>query len=273
MTPTTASQKARQKPRLLSESELRRFEDCANENETLADCWASDQIVIVACERSDSYRYLGEWSSRPMELHVMSPADKLLRRSRRLDDQRQDPSKSCYKIRTICMLEKSKVHIDCQPRPWTWYSATTAHETIQLYDEEAQAKAQETLDALGGGAYATICVVSYDLRETMAALALFGVKLPSCKLVFVDLVKVLEHQMREEGSIPEPLRKYTDANIVMRNGRLDRRPGPPTGNLGMPSLKLVEVVGPAAESHREDFKRLEKEDMALKRIASRIRNG
>ncbi|KXH45684.1 hypothetical protein CNYM01_07114 [Colletotrichum nymphaeae SA-01] len=273
MAPGTSSRNTAQMPRLFSESELRRFEDCANENQTLADCWAGEQIVIVACELSDRYQYADQRNSRAIEINVMSPADKPIWRSLSLDDKKHDAFKKHCSTRTIRMLEKSKVNKSLQPKPWSWYNAAAAHETFELYEEEGRAKAQEAFDALGGPAYATVCVVSYDLRETMAALELFKVKLPSSKVVFVDLIKVLEHQTRGEGVIPEQLRKYTNDNIAMRNGRLDRRPGTPRGYLGMPSIRLLEVVGPAAESHRADHKKLEKENVALEKIAKRIRNG
>ncbi|KAK1673357.1 hypothetical protein BDP55DRAFT_670008 [Colletotrichum godetiae] len=273
MAPNTSTYKTAQQPRLFNESELRRFQDCANENETLADCWAGDKIVIVACELSDRYQYADARNSKAIEINVMSPADKPVWRSLPLDDQQHDAFKKHCSTRTIRMLEKTKVNKSLQPRPWSWYNAAAAHETFELYAEEARAKAQEAFDALGGEAYATLCVVSYDIRETMAALELFGVKLPSSEMVFVDLIKVLEHQTREERVIPERLRKYTDDNIAIRNGRLDRRPGTPRGYLGMPSVKLLEVVGPAAQSHQADYKKLEKGNVALNRIARRIRNG
>ncbi|KAL0779989.1 hypothetical protein CaCOL14_004473 [Colletotrichum acutatum] len=260
-------------PRLFSKSELRRFEDCANENQTLADCWAGDQIVIVACELSDKYQYADKRNSRAIEINVMSSVDKPVWRSLPLDTRQYDALKRHCSTRTIRMLGKSKVNKSLQPKPWSWYNAAAAHETFELYEEEARAKAQEAFDALSGEMYATVCVVSYDLRETMAALDLFKVKLPSSKVVFVDLIKVLEHQTRGEEVIPERLRKYTNDNIAMRNGRLDRRPGTPRGYLGMPSIRLLEVVGPAAEGHRADHKKLEKGNVALERIAKRIRNG
>ncbi|KAJ0307451.1 hypothetical protein COL5a_000305 [Colletotrichum fioriniae] len=273
MAPGTSPYKTAQKPRLFNESELRRFEDCANENETLADCWAGDHIVIVACELSDRYQYADQRNSRAIEINVMSPGYKPVWRSSPLNDQQHDTFKKHCSTRTIRMLEKSKVKKCLQPKPWSWYNAAAAHETFELYEEEARAKAQEAFDALGVEAYATVCVVSYDLRETMAALELFKVKLPSSQIVFVDLIKVLEHQTRGEEVIPERLRKYTNDNIAMRNGRLDRRPGTPRGYLGMPSIRLLEVVGPAAESHRADHKKLKKGNAALERIARRIRNG
>ncbi|KAG7083166.1 Rps22bp [Colletotrichum scovillei] len=207
MAPGTSSRNTAQMPRLFSESELRRFEDCANENQTLADCWAGEQIVIVACELSDRYQYADQRNSRAIEINVMSPADKSIWRSLPLDDKKHDAFKKHCSTRTIRMLEKSKVNKSLQPKPWSWYNVAAAHETFELYEDEARAKAQETFDALGGQAYATVCVVSYDLRETMAALELFKVKLPSSKVVFVDLIKVLEHQTRGEGVIPEQLRK------------------------------------------------------------------
>ncbi|EXF81386.1 hypothetical protein CFIO01_01048 [Colletotrichum fioriniae PJ7] len=201
MAPGTSPYKTAQKPRLFNESELRRFEDCANENETLADCWAGDHIVIVACELSDRYQYADQRNSRAIEINVMSPGYKPVWRSSPLNDQQHDTFKKHCSTRTIRMLEKSKVKKCLQPKPWSWYNAAAAHETFELYEEEARAEAQEAFDALGVEAYATVCVVSYDLRETMAALELFKVKLPSSQIVFVDLIKVLEHQTRGEEVI------------------------------------------------------------------------
>ena len=42
---------AQPQPHLLTKGDLRRVEDCVNENIKLADSWKSDQVVIVASSR------------------------------------------------------------------------------------------------------------------------------------------------------------------------------------------------------------------------------
>ncbi|CCF38458.1 hypothetical protein CH063_09543 [Colletotrichum higginsianum] len=259
---------AHQEPRALTEAELRRYKDCADENAKLAECWASHQVVIIACEPSDSYKYAGERNSRAVAIHVMSPAEKpVWGQSRRPRQRQQQPSRQLYQT-TIRFLERSKENKSSQPRPW--HTKMGSHEVFEMYSFDAREKARETFDELGA-AYVTVCIVSYDVRETTRAMDGFGVRMPA-GAVLVDLVKVLEHQTRDEG-IPEELSEYTNENIAVRNGRYDRRPGTPTGPLGMPSVRLLEVLGPAAAGHRADFKRTKKGSAALKRIASRIRNG
>ncbi|OHW89778.1 hypothetical protein CSPAE12_11637 [Colletotrichum incanum] len=198
----------------------------------------------------------------------MSPVEKPVSRgSRSHERQNRQPTRRLSQ-RTIRVLERSKVNKRFQPKPW--YMKFESHERYDMYYDNAQLKAQETFDELAA-TYVTVGIVSYDLRETTRVMENFGIKVPA-RAVFVDLIKVLEHQTRDEG-IPKELRKYTDENVTMRNGRYDRRPGMPQGHAGMPSVRLLEVLGPAAASHRADFKKMEKKSVALQRIANRARNG
>ncbi|WYZ38454.1 hypothetical protein EsH8_III_000368 [Colletotrichum jinshuiense] len=229
----------------LTEGQRRRFEDCALQNVLLADCWAGSQVIMVTCEPSDMYKFTGYSNSTAIEVDIMSPAEKPTWDSA---SSGQQGTRQLSK-RTIRLLQKSKEHKRLQPRPW--HAKIDVHEMFELYSEDALLKAQETFDELDA-AFTGICIASYDKRESMAALKAFGVTLPA-KTVFVDLVKVLEHQTRDEG-IPEELRRFTDENVAVRNGR------------------LLEVLGPAAESHRSEFKKFEKEEIALKRISRRMRN-
>lgn len=248
----------------LTEGQRRRFEDCALQNVLLADCWAGSQVIMVTCEPSDMYKFPGYSNSTAIEVDIMSPAEKPTWDSA---SSGQQGTRQLSK-RTIRLLQKSKEHKRLQPRPW--HAKIDVHEMFELYSEDALLKAQETFDELDA-AFTGICIASYDKRESMAALKAFGVTLPA-KTVFVDLVKVLEHQTRDEG-IPEELRRFTDENVAVRNGRYDRRARDLTGPHGMPSIRLLEVLGPAAESHRSEFKKFEKEEIALKRISRRMRNG
>ncbi|GJC90736.1 hypothetical protein ColLi_13574 [Colletotrichum liriopes] len=198
----------------------------------------------------------------------MSPAEKPVSGESRIHKrQKWQPTRQLSQ-RTIRVLERPKVKNRFQPKPW--HMKFESYERYDMYYDNAQLKAQETFDELAA-TYVTVGIVSYDLRETKRVMEKFGIKVPT-RAVFVDLIKVLEHQTRDEG-IPKELRKYTDENVTMRNGRYDRRPGMPQGYDGMPSVRLLEVLGPAAASHRADFKKIEKGSVALQRIANRARNG
>ncbi|GKT41062.1 uncharacterized protein ColSpa_01243 [Colletotrichum spaethianum] len=251
-------------PRLLTEAELRRFEDCADENTKLADCWESQQVAVVTCEPSDYFRSYDMKHSKAIAIDVLTPIEKPVSGASR--KPRQTTRQVSQKL--IRVLERSKVDKRFQPKPF--HSTINSLERVDMYTEDAHSKAQQTFDELAA-AYVTVCIASYDLRDTTRVMHEFGIKVPP-RAVFVDLIKVLEHQTRDDG-IPKELRKYTDENVTMRNGRYDRRPGTPQGQLGMPSVRLLEVLGPAAVSHRADFKKIEKGSVALKRIANRARNS
>ncbi|GJC88674.1 hypothetical protein ColLi_11512 [Colletotrichum liriopes] len=62
------------KPLLLTETALQRLKDCNAENTTLADSWASDQVVIVACEPTSAYKTARVSVSPALQLDVLSPA-------------------------------------------------------------------------------------------------------------------------------------------------------------------------------------------------------
>lgn len=248
---------AQPQPHLLTRGDLRRITDCVNENVKLADCWKSEQVVIVACEPTGAH--LTDTSR--LTLDILSPAANPVWGSK---PREQHPTRHICQ-REIVVLTKSKENKRLQPRPW--HGIWESREHFDLYRDEAVAKAREIFSELCSQ-YVSICLVSHDLRDSLSAIENFGVELPA-STVFVDLVKVLEHHSRQSGKgPPEELRKYTDENIAVRNGRYDRRPWPLMGVYGMPNLALLEVLGPAAESHRRD--KTEKQDAAMKRIVRRM---
>lgn len=251
---------AQPQPHLLTKGDLRRVEDCVNENVKLADCWRSEQVVIVACEPAGAH--LSETSH--FVLDILSPAANPVLGSKTSD---RHPTRHICK-KTIRVLEKPKENKRFQPRPW--HSTWDCREQFELYRDEALAKAREIFSELSAQ-FVSICFISHDLRDSLASIESFGVELPA-STVFVDLVKVLEHQSRQTGKgIPEELRTYTDDNVAVRNGRYDRRPWPLMGYWGMPNTALLEVLGPAAERHRRD--KTEKRDAAMKRIVRRMAVG
>ncbi|KAK1974530.1 hypothetical protein LZ30DRAFT_740212 [Colletotrichum cereale] len=253
--------------RPLTEAELRRAEDCADENAKLAECWESQQVAIATCERSDTLnRYPGYQMMPVLTIDTLSPIEQPAADGRR--KQQLQKTKRQLAERTIRELYKVKEDKWAAPRPC--YFKYRSHERFDMYTQEARAKAAETFDALAKQ-YVTVCIAGYDLRETRRGMESLRIDTPP-RVVWVDMMKVLEHQTRETG-IPAELRKYTDDNVTVRHGRYDRRPGEPQGEHGMPSVRLLEVLGPAAASHRADFKKTEKESVALKRIANRARNG
>ncbi|KAF6796987.1 hypothetical protein CSOJ01_13067 [Colletotrichum sojae] len=151
-----------------------------------------------------------------------------------------------------------------RPRPgsWRWGS----REDFSMYIGGAKNKLQEIFGQLGAD-YPSMCIVSHDLRDSLCALRNFGIEPPETAIL-VDLVKVLEHQSRHENrGISEELRKYTDDNITVRNGRYDRRSWPLTGHYGMSNAALLEILGPSAGGCQRN--KTEKEDIALRRIARR----
>jgi hypothetical protein len=248
---------AQPQPHLLSRADLRRVKDCVDDNVKLADCWKSDQVVIVACEPTGAH--LADTSF--LILDILSPAANPLLGSK--SSERHPTRQICKK--TIRMVEKKKNDKWGIQRPW--HDLYDCREEIWLCSFVAKARAQEIFSGLNDQ-YVSICIVSHDLRDSLACIESFGVELPE-STVFVDLIKVLEHQSRQTGDgIPEELRKYTDENVAVRNGRYDRKTWPVRGPLGMPNLALLEVLGPAAERHRRD--KTEKRDAAMKRIVRRM---
>ncbi|KAJ0117463.1 uncharacterized protein J7T55_003879 [Diaporthe amygdali] len=248
---------AQPQPHLLTKGELRRVEDCVNENVKLADCWKSEKVVIVACEPTGP-----DLPGMPLiDLDILSPAGNPVWGSK--TGERHPTRQICKKIITV--LEKTKENKRLRPRPW--HGMYDCREEFSLYHDDAVAKVREIFSELYSQ-YVSICVVSHDLRDSLNSIEKFGIELPD-STVFVDLIKVLEHQSRQsEKGTPEELKKYTDDNVAIRNGRYDRRPWPLTGQFGMPNMALLEVLGPAAESHRRD--KTEKRDAAMKRIARRM---
>ncbi|KAJ0268395.1 hypothetical protein COL940_013425 [Colletotrichum noveboracense] len=242
-----------QTPHLLTKGELRRVEECAKENGTFAECWNSDQVVIVGCEPVGAHVSVTETPF--MELDILSPTANPLSGSK---SSKQHPTRQCCK-KKIIVLERSKVNKRLRPKPWHYrYNST---EELSLYYDDAKEKVKEIFSQLAAE-YVSVCIVSHDLQDSLSSLQRFDLELPPTT-VFVDLIKVLEHQSRHDGQgIPKALRKYTDDNIAIRNGRYDRRPWPLTGPYGMPNYALVEVLGPAAEGCKRD--KTEKEDAALK---------
>ncbi|KAK2010899.1 hypothetical protein LZ32DRAFT_607024 [Colletotrichum eremochloae] len=256
--------------RPLTEAELRRAEDCADENEKLAECWESHQVAIVSCERADNLNRFPGYQTMPvLTIDTLLPLEQPAAGScSGKKKQQQQPMTRELAQRTIRELERVKGNKWSAPRPY--YFKHRSHEQFDVYTQEARIRASETFDGLAQK-YVTVCIAGYDLRETRRGMESLRIDTPE-RVVWVDLMKVLEHQARD-GGIPTELRRYTDDNVTVRNGRYDRRPGEPRGDYGMPSVRLLEVLGPAAAGHRADFRKLEKGSVALKRIANRARNG
>lgn len=253
---------AQPQPHLLTRGDLRRINDCVAENITLADCWKNDQVVIVACEPTGAHL----WEATLLYLDILSPTSNPIWGSKPME---KHPTRQiCH--RSIGALNRSKGNKSLQPRPWHAGGIYDYRQQFYEYRDNAQARARPIFSELCEQ-YVSICIVSHDLRDSLSALKAFGVELPS-NTVYVDLIKVLEHQCRQSGKDPpEELRQWTDENVAVRNGRYDRRPWPLRGWYGMPNLALLEVLGPAAEGHRRD--KTERRDAAMKRIVKRMRVG
>lgn len=254
------------KARLLTEVELRRFEDCAGENAKLAACWNSDQVVIVACEPTIAYKTARVSVSPALQLDILSPASNPAWFS--IPSVSHPTRHFCR--RTIRKLERPKCKQDEIYRPGPWCLDTGVRHRYEMYDEDAKTKAQEVFEELASK-YASICLASCYMHKTMAVLQTFGVRVPAT-MVFVDLIKVLEHQTRECG-IPEELKIFADDNVSVRKGRYDGRPGGNIDHYGTHNVQLLEVLGPAAEGHRLDFRKAEREDAALKRLGFGMDKG
>ncbi|KAK2023901.1 hypothetical protein LX32DRAFT_667036 [Colletotrichum zoysiae] len=253
--------------RPLTEAELRRAEDCADENAKLADCWESHQVAIVTCEGADTLsRFPGYQTAPILTIDTLLPMEQPAPGSPDGKNQQQTPTT------TTREADRPKGKNKSSSAPEARCSLRRSHERLDVCTQEARIKAALTFDALAAG-YVTVCVAGYDLRETRRGMESLRVETPA-RAAWVDLMKVLEHQARAAGgAVPAELRRYTDDNVTVRNGRFDRRPGEPRGRYGMPSVRLLEVLGPAAAGHRADFKKVEKGSVALKRIANRARNG
>ncbi|GKT41323.1 uncharacterized protein ColSpa_01504 [Colletotrichum spaethianum] len=206
------------KPRFISEIVLQRFEDCASENAILADCWTSDRVVIIACEPTDAYKTVTVSVSPALQLDILSPAANPIWPS--LSNASEPARHFCR--RNIRQLERPKCHDDRVYWPQFWCSNTGVYQTYSMYDEDARAKAQEVFNDLGAG-YASACVASCSISKTKTVLDIFRVRLPATT-VFVDMIKVLEHQTRNHD-IPQELRMYTNENISVRKQRYHGRPG------------------------------------------------
>lgn len=253
---------APQTPHLLNKGQLRRVQDCANENAKLADCWKCDGVVIVAVEpssahlgpRSETYDY-----KPAVVLDILSPAANPVPGS---ETSTHHPTRHvCKKAMIVLPLPNPRQSFRPRPGCWRWRS----REDFSMYFGDAKAKLQEVFGQLGAD-YPSMCIVSHDLRGSLSSLRNFGIEPPETTIL-VDLVRVLEHQGRYENRGISELRKYTDDNIAVRNGRYDRRPWPSTGHYGMPNAALLEVLGPSAGGCRRN--KTEKEDIALRRIAKR----
>jgi hypothetical protein len=248
---------AQPQPHLLSRGDIRRVNDCVAENVKLADCWKSDQVVIVAVEPT------GAHLSNPyvLMLDILSPKSNPISIPK---PKAWSPFQQVCHTYIVPIEKKGGRWVTPDPG---WHETHDWRHIYHDYDDKKTMKVEQTFSQLCEQ-YVTICIASHDLQDSLAALKNFGVKLPA-NTVHVDLVMVLEHQCRQSGTgPPEQLRKYTDENVAVRNGRYDRRSWPVVGDYGMPCLALLEVLGPAAESHRRD--KTEKQDAALKRIVKRM---
>ncbi|EFQ34248.1 hypothetical protein CGRA01v4_03931 [Colletotrichum graminicola] len=248
--------------RPLTEAELRRAEDCADENAKLAECWESHQVAIVTCEPADELSFPSYLSTSVLTIETLLPLEQPTpgspdRKKKQQQQKMREP-------------KRDKRSESSEPRPC--YFEHRSYERLDVCTQVARLKASMTFDTLAKE-YGTVCIAGYDLRETRRAMESLSIETPA-RVVWVDLMKVLEHQARgDAGGIPAELHRYTDDNVTVRNGRYDRVPGRPQGYYGMPSVRLLEVLGPAAAAHRADFKKMEKESAALKRMANKARNG
>ncbi|KAK1599297.1 uncharacterized protein LY79DRAFT_137867 [Colletotrichum navitas] len=253
--------------RPLTEAELRRAEDCADENAKLAECWESQKVAIATCELADNFRFPSYMNSSVLTVETLLPLEQPAPGSPDRKKKQQQKTRE---------PKRAKGNEWSVPEPC--YFEHRSYERFDVCTQEARLKAALTFDTLAKE-YVTVCIAGYDLRETRRAMESLCIETPA-RVVWVDLMKVLEHQARGGGGgggnargIPAELHRYTDDNVTVRNGRYDRVPGKPKGRYGMPSVRLLEVLGPAAAAHRADFKKIEKDSVALKRIANRARNG
>ncbi|KAJ0359154.1 hypothetical protein COL154_008564 [Colletotrichum chrysophilum] len=129
-----------QTPHLLTKGELRRVEECAKENGTFAECWNSDQVVIVGCEPVGAHVCVTETPF--MELDILSPTANPLSGSK---SNKQHPTRQCCKKKFI-VLEKSKVNKRLRPKPWYYRYDST--EEFSLYYDDAKAKVKELFSQL-----------------------------------------------------------------------------------------------------------------------------
>ncbi|GKT65231.1 hypothetical protein ColTof3_12570 [Colletotrichum tofieldiae] len=137
------------KPLLLTETALQRLKDCNAENTTLADSWASDQVVIIACEPTSAYKTARVSVSPALQLDVLSPAANLVWPS--LPSASHPTRHFCR--RTIRKLERPKLKGDGVYWPQPWYSDTGVHHTYEMYDEDAKTKAQEVFNEFAAGCW------------------------------------------------------------------------------------------------------------------------
>ncbi|KAG8161410.1 hypothetical protein KVR01_008397 [Diaporthe batatas] len=248
-------------PQLLTRSDLRRINDCLAENTALADCWKNDKIVIVACEPTGAHLH----ETSLLSLDILSPTSNPIWGS--------EPSEK-HPTRQLCHRHIVALDVPKETKGLPWHGPYNCRQQFRDRRDGANARAQGVFAELRGQ-YASVCLVSHDLRDSLCALATFGVALPP-GTVHVDLVKVLEHQSQLSGGggPPEGLGRYVAGeNVVVRKGRYSRRPWPLVGWWGTPNfnLPLLEVLGPAAEAHRRD--KTEKRDTAMKRIVRRMAVG
>lgn len=281
--------------KLLTEAELGRLRACADENTALANCWNKPHVAVIAMEWAPLgfiYAWRG-WIARNENMGYWQREGEmpvLTVEVAEFSTQSASP-----RFRRYTFWIRSRIALWGNSRWWTQRSADEVldHKVFFEPADITLSKVNKLLVELTKE-FPSLCICSHRPGQTMSALEKMGFRLPK-NAVFVDLVKVLDHQSRASG-VPKELKAYVDARIYVNprsGGRFEERPEVTEGDdrfLGflesapkwgkdrewlevirrpedVSAPTVLAVVGPNAALHRRDMERVEKDNTALDKIA------
>ncbi|KAH6686858.1 hypothetical protein F5X68DRAFT_240310 [Plectosphaerella plurivora] len=289
--------------RLLTEVELNRLRACADENTVLANCWNKPHVAVVTMEWAPvgfTYHWR-DWISRnenrgSWNCHHETPVLTLEIAEFPPNGASSSSSSSAPKFRRHTFWIRSRMALWSHSRWWqhrlqqdegngekTYYEPEniTLAEIYKLFAELAKVSP-------------SLCICSHRPDQTMRALEKMGFRRPK-NAVFVDLIKVLDHQSRTSG-VPTELETYVKTRLYANprtGGHFEEIPeaadgdekfldfydtSPRYGRKGewreiirrsgdVSAQTVLAIVGPKAALHRRDMERVEKDNIALDKIA------
>lgn len=284
--------------RLLTEAELGRLRACADENTALANCWNKPHVAVVTMEWAPlgfTYVWHG-WVSRNENKGYWSnqgEAPVLTLEVAEFPPEGTSPPR----FRKYTFWIRSRMALWGTSRWWTqrMQKDEDSGNEKTFYEPEHITLAEiHKIFAELVKISPSLCICSHRPSQTMQALEKMGFRLPK-NAVFVDLVKVLDHQSRDSGA-PKELEEYIKTRLYVNprtGGRFEERPETAEGDdrwLGfyttapkwgrenewreiirrpgdVSAATVLAVVGPKAALHRRDMERVEKDNIALDKMA------
>ncbi|KAI4683080.1 uncharacterized protein J4E84_006982 [Alternaria hordeiaustralica] len=268
---------------LVAESEMKRIRECATENETLARCWDKPHVALVSMEWAPSglaycwngwiscNEARGYWKQveamRVLSVEITTPASPAVSST---EDQSDDGQNKAHEYRFWV--------------PPKWNGRPNVPQSSFVSTNKAVAGLEKMFRDLSS-TYPTICVCFHRPTLTRQGLADIGFKLPK-GTILVDMIKVLEYQSRFRD-MPPKVKRYINSclNVDMRDGvrfgeRFDasdsdalasdfNKHAPKYGQTDewreiirkkedLPAGTLLKILGPEAEAHLRQIKKIEK---------------